>query len=529
MMPLLKKQFKLRCSYGTGIVSIFNPYFLLSNKQMTESKQNLQVDEKTILSLLNEAATGIFMIDEVGKIIYANRQVEVLFGYQENEMPGKSSEILAIKLHKTNTESLRAQVLEENFSGVLSGKAKDGTTLQFEVKVKEFGLKEKSFFIYSIVDKQERQEDQRAKAQLAAIVASSTAAILSKDLNGKILTWNYGAEKLLGYSASEMIGKPVERTIPADKVDEEKEIRIRVRSGEIIPSLETVRVHKNGSLIQVAISASPIKDEGNQIVATSTIILDLSAIRTVEKQLAEKIAELQRSNEDLQQFAYVCSHDLQEPLRVISNYVQLISRRYEGQLDEKGQHFLQYIVDGAVRMQQMVEDLLVYSRAGNQRSESLINLNKVIKRVQANLKLVIEENNVDFEIDGELPSIVGNETELIQVFQNLFSNAIKFRHKERPRITVLSRDDKDHWIITVKDNGIGFDIKYAQKIFVIFQRLHTRQEFPGSGIGLAICKKIVERQGGTIFTESKKGEGSSFHMSFPKVKQQTNNTASNTQ
>lgn len=492
---------------------------------MNEVNKPFSLDENALRQVIDEAPNGIVIVDSNGTIIYANSQTELMFGYDREELIGNSVDRLVPAELRNAHKDHRADYMTEPSARLmghmreLHGIRKDGSHFHVEVGLKPIKTDKQIFVIASIVDISKRWEEQKAKAQLAAFVSSASAAIITKDLDGRIQSWNKGAENLLGYSAKEILGKPVEITIPAHKHEEEQSFRQRIREGENIAAFETERIDKAGNLIQVAVSAAPIKDQNDQIIATSTIIWDLTPLKRMEKQLASKLAELERSNEDLQQFAYVCSHDLQEPLRVISNYVQLISKRYEHLLDDKGKQFIHYVVDGAARMQRMVEDLLLYSRAGTEPMRSLIDMKTVLKSVQLNLKLAIEESHAIIEIGDNLPQIYGSELELIQVFQNLIGNAIKFRGEKQPHIRVSHVDDHNTVTVVVEDNGIGFDMKYAQKIFIIFQRLHTRETFPGSGIGLAICKKIVERYHGTLRTESKKSEGTKFFLTFPKTQE----------
>lgn len=232
------------------------------------------------------------------------------------------------------------------------------------------------------------------------------------------------------------------------------------------------------------------------------------------KELHRAVVKLARSNKELEQFAYVASHDLQEPLRVVSGYVQLIQRRYADRLDADADQFIGYIVYGVTQMQQLITDLLNYSRVGTRgRPFMKVDLEAVLDRALANLKEVVRES--DAHITHEpLPEIVGDETHLMQLFQNLIGNAVKFSGERRPKIDISVRQADGHWRFAVSDNGIGIDRKYWDKLFVIFQRLHTRQKYTGNGIGLAICKKIVERHGGKIWLDSKLGTGTTFFFTI---------------
>ena len=229
------------------------------------------------------------------------------------------------------------------------------------------------------------------------------------------------------------------------------------------------------------------------------------------KQTAE---QLLRSNRELEQFAYVASHDLQEPLRVVVGYVQLLERRYKDRLDADADQFLRYIVNGVTRMQQLITDLLNYSRIGTRgKPFQPTDARKALDRALANLQKVVEENDAKITCDG-LPSVQGDESQLVQLFQNLISNAIKFRGQRPAEIDVSARRDGDRWVFAVRDNGIGIEREYWEQIFVIFRRLHTRQKYAGTGIGLAVCKRIVERHGGQIWLDSQPGQGTTFYFTL---------------
>jgi PAS domain S-box-containing protein len=248
----------------------------------------------------------------------------------------------------------------------------------------------------------------------------------------------------------------------------------------------------------------------------ATVFEDISERKRAGDKLRGVMEDLDRSNKDLEQFASIASHDLQEPLRMIGSYTQLLAKRYEGQLDEKAKEYIAYVVEGAARMQRLVNDLLTYSRAGT-RGNPLETSDSHIILVEAieNLAILIEESKAIVTIDV-LPIVSADASQLVQVFQNLLANAIKFRGKDIPRIHVCARDAGHEWVFSIRDNGIGIDRKYADKIFVIFQRLHAREEYPGTGIGLAVCKRIVERRGGRIWFESEIGKGSTFFFTIPR-------------
>jgi light-regulated signal transduction histidine kinase (bacteriophytochrome) len=256
-----------------------------------------------------------------------------------------------------------------------------------------------------------------------------------------------------------------------------------------------------------------VSREGTLVTAA---IRDIRVRKEAEALLLKTVGELKRSNDELKHFAYVASHDLQEPLRMVASYTQLLAKRYRGKLDSDADDFIAYAVDGCNRMQQMIRDLLTYSGAGT----SAIGLQTISSELAlhaalANLRVAIEESGALVSHDS-LPTVTTDDSQLTQVFQNLVGNAIKYRGPEVPRIHVSARTDgRKERIFSVRDNGMGIDPQYFDRIFVLFQRLHGRGEFAGTGIGLSICKKILERLGGRIWVESQLDQGSTFHFALP--------------
>jgi light-regulated signal transduction histidine kinase (bacteriophytochrome) len=243
---------------------------------------------------------------------------------------------------------------------------------------------------------------------------------------------------------------------------------------------------------------------------------DITERKHAEAALRQAHEELKRSNAELAQFAYVASHDLQEPLRMVSSYTQLLVRRYGDKLDGNAQEFMAYIVDGAARMKQLIEDLLAYSRVGTRSKEfHRVAVEAPLCRAINNLRASVEEAGASITYDA-LPTVEGDELQLSQLFQNLIGNALKFRSASVPRIHVFAKEADHEWEFAVQDNGLGIEPAYFERIFMVFQRLHNKGEYPGTGIGLAICKKVVERHGGRIWVESQLGEGSSFRFTLPK-------------
>ena len=253
-----------------------------------------------------------------------------------------------------------------------------------------------------------------------------------------------------------------------------------------------------------------LRDEEGNALKLAGVCFDVTDMKKGAENIVLQLnEELHRSNKELEQFAYVASHDLQEPLRMVSSFTQLLQKRYKDKLDEDANQFIQYAVDGAVRMQVLINDLLDFSRVGTRgRKFSDVDFNRVLGRTISNLSISIQEKNA-LIVNDELPSVLGDESQLVHLMQNLVGNALKFC-KTSPRVHISAIEQDDHYIFSVKDNGIGIEKNYFDKIFLIFQRLGSKEEYGGTGIGLAICKRIVERHGGKIWVESELGEGNNI-------------------
>jgi len=298
-----------------------------------------------------------------------------------------------------------------------------------------------------------------------------------------------------------------------------------IRTGKPMVGREEKETWPDGSVTWASTTKQALQDDQGEIIGTFGISRDITDRRRAEEALAQKTRELLRSNKELEEFAYVASHDLQEPLRMIASYTQLLARRYQGRLDAEADEFITYAVEGASRLQVLINDLLAYSRvATHGKPFAATECSEVLSRVLSNLKIAIEESRAIVRYSS-LPNIIADATQMTQLFQNLIGNGIKFCHLQPPEIHISAERRTNPrpapgtapgpvWLFSVRDNGIGIEPQYFERIFVIFQRLHGRQQYPGTGIGLAICKKIVERHGGHIWVESAPSEGATFHFTI---------------
>jgi PAS domain S-box-containing protein len=294
--------------------------------------------------------------------------------------------------------------------------------------------------------------------------------------------------------------------------------RAQLERREPFFDFEVERTGPDGNSVWLSLSGAPVFDEERQFRGYRGVGTDVTERKHGQTVLRAAHDELARSNTELQQFAYVASHDLQEPLRMIGSYTQLLERRYGDKLDQDAREFMDFIVDGATRMKQLIEDLLAYSRVGTRGKELRpVQTQGVLDRALVNLRAAIEQSSAAVTHD-RLPEVNADDTQLAQLLQNLIANAIKFgKRDEAPRIHIGVEDAGGEWNFSVADNGIGIEPQYFERIFLVFQRLHTQDEYPGTGIGLAICKKVVERHGGRIWLESALGKGSTFRFTLPKI------------
>lgn len=482
----------------------------------------LPLGEDQLRLVIDAAPSGMIMVNHAGQIVLVNTQIEQLFGYERSELIGKSIELLV----PVKARYKHPQYRDEYFAdpktramGVgrdLYGLRKDGTEIPVEIGLNPLMTDGNRFVLASVVDITERK---RAEERLRITIEAAPSGMIMVDQQGAIVLVNTQVERLFGYSREELLGQSIEVLVPMNVRGKHPEHRASFFKDPHARAMGVGRdlygLRKDGSEIPVEIGLNPLSSQGERYVLAS--IVDITERKKAEALLQEKLLELQRSNEDLQQFAYVCSHDLQEPLRVISNYTQLLAKRYIGKsLDEDAHEFIDFTLDATKRMHQLINDLLLYSRVETRgRGFVDVDMNEIVRIAESNLSLAIEESEAEIALEL-LPSVKGDHSQLIQLFQNLIGNALKFRSDKKPQVRISAVEEGEFWHFVVSDNGIGFDMKYVDRIFVIFQRLHLRETYEGSGIGLAVCKKIVERHGGRLWAESTPGAGTAFHFTIQK-------------
>ena len=352
--------------------------------------------------------------------------------------------------------------------------------------------------------------------QYRQIIETAVDAFIAMDSNSVITDWNLQAEATFGWSRPEVLGKSFsELVIPERHRDAHSESLHRVRVTGEGQRIEIAVLHQDKYEFPVELAISPIRSDGT--CSFAAFVRDVTERKEEQRKLALKVEELARSNADLEVFAYVASHDLQEPLRMVASYTQLLARRYKGKLDAEADEFIGFAVDGATRMQQLIQDLLSYSRLTTRGKTPCFTLaDAACCSAVENLQESIKTSNTLITV-GPLPAVLADPTQLTQLFQNLIGNAIKYRNERTPEIHVGATSAENEWMFSVRDNGIGIEPQYFERIFQMFQRLHTRTEYSGTGIGLAICRRIVERHGGRIWVESERGQGSTFLFTIPRA------------
>jgi PAS domain S-box-containing protein len=463
--------------------------------------------------VVESSPSGVVMVDRGGTIVLVNRETERLFGYTRGELLGQSIELLVPARFRQGHPTVREQFFADPHARAMGagrdlfGVHKNGTEIPVEIGLNPIEADEGFFVLASVIDVSARR---RAEARFRVAVEASPHGMMMVDPEGQIVLVNQEIERLFGYPREELLGQKVELLVPSQTGARHPQLRATFHAAPQARPMGAGRDlygrRKGGGEIPVEIGLTPIEtDEGTFVLAS---VVDIGPRKQAEE-------ELRRSNEELERFAYVASHDLQEPLRTVASYVQLLSRRYRDQLDSDAADFIDFAVGGVRRMQHLIEDLLAFSRVGT-RGAPLVptDMQAGFEGTLASLHAALHESNATVTADS-LPMVMADAGQLAQLLTNLIGNALKFRAAEPPLVHVGAERTGRMWTISVQDNGIGIAPENFERIFVIFQRLHSREEYAGTGVGLAICKKIVERHGGRIWLESAPGQGARFSFTLP--------------
>jgi PAS domain S-box-containing protein len=476
-------------------------------------------DEKYRMLIDGIQDYAIYMLDPDGQIISWNAGAERIKGYTAEQIIGQNFSCFyppdEIKRGKP-AEVLRMTAASGRQEEQGMRVRKDGS--RFLANVTLTALRDRAGNLRGYSEfSHDLSESKESGARYRGLLEAAPDAMVVVNQGGEIVLLNVQAEKQFGYRRDELLGQKVKNIIPEGFA--ERLIADGTRSAadalaqQIGTGIELSGRRKDGSEFPIEIMLSPL--ESAEGILVTAAIRDITRRKNAEATLLQKVEELNRSNEELGQFANIASHDLQEPLRMVASYTQLLSSRYKGKLDADADEFIAFAVDGATRMQRLIQDLLAYSRVGSKGRDLLdTSSEKALQQALLNLSSAIKESGALVTHDP-LPTVQADEMQLVQLFQNLIGNGIKYQRPGVPQVHIsAAKNGAERWIFSVRDNGLGIDSQYFEKIFGMFQRLHKREEFAGTGIGLAICKKIVERHGGNISVESKPGRGSTFRFAL---------------
>jgi len=489
------------------------------SRRLTSEAALRESEERYRMLLDGVRDYAIFMIDPTGRIVSWNAGAERIKGYRAEEILGCN-----FSCFFTQDEIDRGRPAQILRMTAESGRheeqgmriRKDGTRFLASIVItalRDAAGKLRGFSEFS----HDLSESKESGAKYRGLLEAAPDAMVVVDQAGEIVLLNLQAENQFGYHRDELVGQPVKNIVPEGFA--ERLLADGLRSAadalaqQIGTGIELSGRRKDGSEFPIEIMLSPLKSSEGILVTAA--IRNITERKRAEAHLVKTVEELKRSNDELEHFAYVASHDLQEPLRMVASYTQLLAKRYKGRLDSDADEFIHFAVDGSNRMQGLIQDLLAYSRAGtNSKALREIASESALSHALANLRATVEESGAVVTHD-HLPAITTDDTQLTLIFQNLVGNAIKYRGTLAPRVHVSAARNGNEWIFSVRDNGMGIDPRYFEKIFVLFQRLHRREEFAGTGIGLAICKKMLERLGGRIWVESQLEAGSTFYFALP--------------
>ncbi len=504
-----------------GVVSTISDITARKNAELL-----LRESEARYRHTFEHAASGMAHIGLDRRFIRVNRRLCEILGYTEEELLGlrgkdishpEDLDIINAQRPRIYAGEIEAVHLEKRYLRKDRSLVWVGFTMTLERDAAGKPLYEIAVFNDITAQRVAEARLRESEARFRQTFEYAEDGIAHVGLDGRFLLVNRRLCEMLGYSEADLLGRSVKEISHPEDRDLTDAERGRVHEGEVDSvRFEKRYLRKDGAMVWVDLAVALTRDPHGHPQYEIAVFNDITERKRTEAALKEAHEELKRSNSELEQFAYVASHDLQEPLRMVASYTQLVMRRYGDKLDKDAHEFMHYVVDGAARMKQLIEDLLAYSRVGTRhRDFKPIEVEAALKRALANLRAAIEESGAAVTWDP-LPTVKADEVQLPQLFQNLIGNALKFRGTEVPRIHIEVKESPSEWQLTVRDNGIGIEPQYFERIFMLFQRLHTKGDYPGTGIGLAICKKVVERHGGRIWVESKLGEGTAFHFTLAK-------------
>jgi len=528
---MLDKRHHLKYVSNTEALIPSTKKIIASLIDITEQKlneQSLNESEAKYRALFDSSGDAIILMDRE-HLIDCNKKTLEMFRCTKEELLASKLQRFWPEIQPDGSSSLSS--FTEKLQAALKGETPtfqvkrlryDGSEFDAEITYTFVTLNEKSYMQAIIRDITKRKSAnirlKEGEDKYRTLFESAIDTVILID-NEIVVDCNLAALKMFRTTREQLVGQKTwsfmpefqPGGLPSKEIGKEK--TRQAINGETL-FLEWRFLRGDGTEFDAELTFNTINLKGQKYF--QAIIRDITERKQSAEQMKKLTQELERSNTDLAQFAYVASHDLQEPLRMVTSFVQLLQKRYQGKLDKDADEFISFAVDGASQMQKLINDLLKYSRVGTHgKSMEATNCNIVVTHALSNLRKVIKESGAIINID-HLPTIKADYTQFVQLFQNLMSNAIKYHGEKQPEILLRASDKNNYWLFSIRDNGIGIDKEYIEKIFIIFQRLHAKDKYPGTGIGLSICKKIVERHGGRIWAESKTGRGSTFYFTIPK-------------
>ena len=495
-----------------------------------EAEQRLQESKERIELIIDHAMDAIVAMDSDGYITEWNSQAEQLFGWLRREAMGqRMAELIMPHAYRAAHHRGVAHILAGGAPRIMNSRVevegldRHGSLIPVELTVTSQVVRGKTFFTAFIRDVSGKREAEIAKRHLAAIVESSDDGIISEDMDGKITFWNRGAERIFGYAPHEAVGRNITLILPPERIDEEKHILAQIRDGQPIDHFETTRMDKQGRYVDVSVSVSPLHDEQGRITGASKILRDVSDRKIAESQLLRYMRDLERSNQELDEFAHIASHDLREPLRGLTIQSGILSEEYGDKLGAEGAQRLDRLSALCKRMDSIIRDLLHYARlGGGEFAVQETDMNDLVQDVRQTMETYLKDQNAEIVVPKALPSIACDKTRVTEVLRNLVTNAVRHNDKAEKRIeigfishiAVAYGQEKN--VFYVRDNGVGVQKKDYDDIFSLFCRIPRKgdKSEPGSGVGLTFVKKIIQRHGGNIWPESTPGEGTTFYFTL---------------
>ncbi|MGH7233468.1 MAG: PAS domain-containing sensor histidine kinase [Nitrospiraceae bacterium] len=518
-MPVLLNGLAMRDEAGNSVSSRFTLFDMTHRKRVEEEARR---SHAFLTSIVDNIPNMIFVKDaQELRFLRFNKAGEELLGWPREVMIGKNDYDF---FPPAEADTFTAKDREALEGGCVVDIPEEPIQTRYRgvrfLHTKKIPIVDEAgwpqYLLGISEDITDRRRAEETRARLAAIVESSDDAMIARTLNGDVVSWNHGAERMYGYTAAEVIGTPPTFLVPSDRLDEESQIMARLQRGERVVC-ETIRRRKDGHNLHVSLSVSPIKDGHGHVIGTATVARDISERKHAETQIRLHAAHLEAVNMELEAFSYSVSHDLRAPLRHIDGYAELLQKHASSELDEKGHRYLAMISKSAKQMGRLIDDLLLFSRVSrSEMQQAPVNLNQLVMHVIDELQPDIEGRQIDWTVDA-LPQVRGDRAMLRQVLSNLIGNAVKYtqpRQKAMIEIGQVTTPDGEIAVF-VRDNGVGFDMNYAHKLFGVFQRLHSSSHFEGTGIGLANVRRIINRHGGRTWAEGAVDAGATFYFSLP--------------